>query len=298
MSEVRRCSLLGIPPELRLQIYSYVLGFDTGRLAIYDPAFDSGYEWRFRYEGFWGSKDGYGTRIIRHQPDLPRISWLCLQSTCKLISTELKSHMQSTAIYENEEHHNYEMTITGRRGNLAGVVWNSLPCPPEQCRVLTANITLRGEITLWGDGGPMPIIRELYQTLNRFLHCGPMLDAKTPLRRSVKLEGVVVVINLRRDSYVFIGEDADPETAESLWQHRDGQLLRRLHSHVGDLVATGLLDGFIKRIVLVNGRSREELGQVQVARKEGPGAVPSLWDRYGFEWGVERSDSASASGPE
>lgn len=53
MAEPKRANLLGLPTELRLRIYDYVLSFDTGRLAIYDPAFPSGHEWRFKYEGLW-----------------------------------------------------------------------------------------------------------------------------------------------------------------------------------------------------------------------------------------------------
>lgn len=164
--ESNPATLLGLPTELRLKIYDDVLSFDRGRLAIYHPAFPSGHEWRFKYEGLWTPEDGDSTRIIRHDASLPRISWLSLLSTCSTIREELQGHMRSPAACHTtppsrstgeddanggsaDATHTYELRITASRKELAGTVLLSRPCVPKDCKALTAHITLPGDVEFW-----------------------------------------------------------------------------------------------------------------------------------------------------
>lgn len=310
ISEPKRAALLGMPPELRLKIYDEVLGFDRGQLTIHDPAHPLDHEWRFTYKDLWSHERGFGTRISRHDTSLPYISWLSLLSTCSVVRGELKGHMstvaaaaafQASSATDEAEHEaavntawTYELCIAASYRKLTDAVFISLPCSPTDCRALTAHITLPRGLSFWGDGGPMPILRELYQTLNRFLHCGPVLDAPRPLSTGpLRLEELRIIVKAEAKS-----QDELVDGEESVFEEMAA--LRPRDTSVSDIGGfarsveqTGLLDGLVRRIVVLaaddgevaESDAREEV-VMQVHERE-IHAVPDYWKRYGFEWRVD-----------
>lgn len=283
-----RASFLGLPSELRLKIYDHVLDFDRDKpealVPFPDPEKD---DWRFKYNSFHLLSDGFETEIQRRYigQSLPRISWLSLQSTCRTVYHELRSHVLGPEKGQaHDSAHTYALSILGGKGRLQGLHFTSMPCPPQDCRILRARISLRGSGIMprfWGDGGPMPIVRELYQTLNRFLHCGPRLDAAKSLPHPLKLEKLVVT------TYVEEGEDNGlPEEYRARWNERTFDEVYRL---LRQLENTGLLQELIEQICVYaddgEGKAPRVIGEIAVRDLQKEGKVPDLWNRYGFQWG-------------
>ncbi|KAF7351219.1 hypothetical protein MSAN_01553000 [Mycena sanguinolenta] len=127
---------LGLPTELRLRIYE----------AVFDSPLDC-----------------QVTRRIRNKPPahtvpaLP-VPWLRLMLVCKAITEELRHlHTSRNTTYE------LEIDNLDKRHRIADeVTWRRIPCPPSSIRTLQANLTLHVGTTFWGDGGPMPLLSELY----------------------------------------------------------------------------------------------------------------------------------------
>ena len=146
---------------------------------------------------------------------------------------------------------------------------------------MTANIELHGDVKFWGDGGPRPIERDLYQTLNLLLHCGPRMDPGHPLPRAMKLEELIICV-------IYV---EDPDDDEEMRTHvRD--TFSEIYHAVETLQQTGLLWGLVDAVE-VHDRGLN-LPRVIVHRSEAP-SVPAHWDRYGFEWGIEGRVSTEQS---
>lgn len=135
----------------------------------------------------------------------------------------------------------------------------------------------------------MPIVRELYQTLNRFLHCGPMLDARTPLAQPLKLDRLVVVVETAKDYGDEMVQEMDAAQAQAYWAGRGEDALRYVSGYVRELESTGLLDGFVGNVEVLGSSdlsaTAKDEDRIWVRSREKPGIVPSDWDEYGFEWG-------------
>lgn len=282
-----RETLLGIPSELRLHIYDFVLDENA-----------SG--WTFCYK----DSRGLTTQIRRHPEDAaaPCFPWLSLLLTCSRISRELKEHMMlasadadaawtnaitNTTVPTLGRRGTYEMSIEADYRSLVRMTWSSISCPPSECRALTVHMTLPQDVSFWGDGGPAPIVRELYQTLNKVLHCGPRLDANTPLSHPMFLELLVVVVTVESGSGVKSQHTSTEEARRAL---------QSLWGIVGQLEDTGLLNGLVRRIVLgtnaAPGFDQGQIeGEVMVSQRKKPGKVPPYWSGYGFEWGITGSTS-------
>ncbi|KAF7351181.1 hypothetical protein MSAN_01549000 [Mycena sanguinolenta] len=160
--------LLGLPTELRLQIYDGVVHLPIDCQVAGRPS----------------SK--------LQQPALPApvlsISWLSLMLVCKTITEELRDYLLASG------NTTYELDIDtlDKRHIIADTVtWRQIPCPPRSVRRLQANLVLHFRTRFWGDGGPAPILSQLYQVLNRFIHNGPLLARQTPLVNHIHLDTLI-----------------------------------------------------------------------------------------------------------
>lgn len=123
----------------------------------------------------------------------------------------------------------------------------------------------------------MPIVRQLYQTLNWILHYGPVFCRTDPLSRPLHLETLVLNLSTARLSQ---GPASLPEKAG-----RNGvDKYQPIHHLVKLLQGSGVLTGYVDLIQLVDDDSRTT--DIVTRSGENPG-VPAYWDRYGFEWGLE-----------
>ncbi|KAI0205878.1 hypothetical protein F4808DRAFT_408153 [Astrocystis sublimbata] len=251
----KEASLLGISRELRQQIYGYVmrLSLDYEIAKYADGACDAGFR----------------TCIYRNR-DSMTISWVSLLLSCKYINTELSAYMSSPSILGNEDLHTYQLDIRGTsRGTLMSSQWQRISCPPSKARRVLVNYyvginQLDRRIHIWGSGGPMPILRQLYQTLNLLLQNGPILSRSTALQHPLNLESL---------HFIVIPDKICDEGG--------------IESFLKDLGKCGFLRGYIDRIYVKSSAGDEDFAVEGVENVE----VPSFWDGYGFEWGPDYKKS-------
>lgn len=125
----------------------------------------------------------------------------------------------------------------------------------------------------------MPILRELYQTLNRFLHCGPMLDARTPLRAGpVRLGVLRLIVKVEGRDEQMAGGEQRRDVMENL-----GFALFALHE-------IGIPSALVRRVVTVvtspDGEGAEDVIDEWMMSQGEHSSVPEEWARFGFQWGV------------
>ncbi|RWA11931.1 hypothetical protein EKO27_g3174 [Xylaria grammica] len=267
----REASFLGIPREARQHIYDYVMRRDLD------------------YEVVKGYRDGHGDGgcfviMYRHPWGTLIIPWINLLLTCKSVNTELGAYMSSPVILGDEDNRTYTMDIHGNtRGHLNSATWHRIPCSLSNVDTILVNILFetksdepswrkrahyrRHVRTFGSDGGPMPIVRQLYQTLNLLLHNGPILNRSHPLQLPPRLKKLEIHTAFK--PYRNSGEAATTTMTTGI-KH----LLKRLRS-------VGLLHGYVDHVHINDENGHTELKIDAVDN----GGVPSLWDREGFEWG-------------
>lgn len=282
----KRASLLGLPRELRLHIYSYVRETDIG-FRVLD-----------RFHDGHNRDRGFQTTPIRSNEPF-YLPWLALMLTCRTIASEISLSLLppiSTRAYADyhglvddvaseQRTCRIDLELTGS-GQVGEVKWRTLPCAPIETRFLHARLHFRGdavdsdsEFSFWGDGGPRGVVRSLYQTLNLFLHCGPRLDANNPLAAPVHLEELVVEVE---DPAKVSADVENEEDCDWVLKHlrRSSKLIAGYLTRLAD---TGLLFGYVDRLRVVGCDGAVS----EIAIREVRGArVPAFWDGYGFEWGV------------
>ncbi|KAI0190641.1 hypothetical protein EV127DRAFT_78125 [Xylaria flabelliformis] len=185
--------------------------------------------------------------------------------------------MHSPLILGDEAYRTYTMDVYGTgRGFLRSSSWQNIPCSPSNIKNILVNIHIDcgsrpRRIRTIGDGGPMPIVRELYQTLNLLLHNGPILSRTTPLQQPLKLKNLDVNVTVTSDS---IPDTPNPADNGIKW------CLKTLKN-------VGLLQGYVDHVHI-----NDEDGHTDLAIEAVDNAgVPALWDRNGFEWGQNHSQS-------
>nr|POE47048.1 hypothetical protein CFP56_00380 [Quercus suber] len=280
---VGRASFLGLPTELRLQIYSYLRCAPMNATVM--EGFRDGWE-----------DHAFQTTPIRADTTRINIPWLNLMLTSRAIAAEMKADAVSgraaaTAVTTSKAQ-TYSLSISAR-WNLDAITWTRIPCPPEDVRVLDVTFHAPCDLRFWGDGGPRGIVRSLYQTLNLFLHCGPMLQKGHPLKKHISLKELILRMDVshhccQKDD--LNGTDGFvPPCARLPYpvsMHPD-----YIQQLANQLCNTGLLSGYVYRLTIHGTRGSSNLLATQIAKP----CVPERWDGYGFEWGVDVKMDAAES---
>ncbi|KAK1067176.1 hypothetical protein LTR33_011410 [Friedmanniomyces endolithicus] len=265
MTTVPRASLLGIPTELRLQIYDSLMDEDVNYAVIK------------RWTGGHG-RDGFFTTATRNPEASLNLPWLSAMLSCPTIAYEMRSLMRNRKEGDSK-YTTYVMSaeLGNGGGDVRDVTWQRLPCAPSDAEVLIIECGAESDdFEPWGDGGPRNIVRSMYQTLNLFLHCGPRLDPTNPLLLGhVHLRELVVNVRMRGEIRQYFSMSGEPiKFSRSAYTLIRDMILR-------PLCYTGLLVGYVDRAAISDGKE-ESVMPMRTER----GGVPEHWDRYGFEWGV------------
>ncbi|KAF8138076.1 hypothetical protein K438DRAFT_1996399 [Mycena galopus ATCC 62051] len=270
-SSLPPCLFLGLPCELRLQIYDAVVSLPLGdcqvarqsRKPIKPPA--------------------------RATPARLPISWLSLM----LLEVD---------------------NLGSRYGIADKVTWHQIPCPPSGVRTLEAELVLNLMTRLWGCGGPNPILSQLYQVLNCFIHNGPLLVKGSPLLQHIHLETLslrIRVLDVDPD-----GEGRTEPYSKKTVDYLKKDIRRDLQRYISEVVERGLLFGAVEKIVMRSADDSEgdltvdDGGDNATADDadddDGCGNATGVtewevryqrigdmteWNAYNFHWGVPGSSS-------
>jgi len=280
-----QATFIGIPRELRLRIYDYLRHspIEYQVLKGFNDDFTNG---------------GFSAKPIRAEDQHLYLPWLNVALTCRPLAHEIQSSLISspasaTAGEDAErrgESADHDRTYTLsmeliRQGQVGQVTWTTIPCAPSDVKTLVVTCNADSKTRFWGDGGPMGIVRSLYQTFNLFLHCGPNFNATRPLPARIRLQELVVVMAVAERKNRQDGE-------EMSWSHP----YRSMKSILWTLEGTGLLSGYVEKLRIVGegDRVQDKLvvrqgGVVQdelVVQQGVVGRVPQRWAGYGFQWGL------------
>ncbi|KAF8186973.1 hypothetical protein K438DRAFT_1973162 [Mycena galopus ATCC 62051] len=120
--------LLDLPAELRLKIYD----------AVLDLPLDC--------------------KVVRHRPGRKPHPYQTSKSMT--IANELQYYVHASA----NTTYKLEVNNLERRNSLVNeVTWREIPCPPSSARTLQATLVFDSSTRFWGNGGPNPILSQLYQ---------------------------------------------------------------------------------------------------------------------------------------
>ncbi|KAF7194596.1 hypothetical protein HII31_04102 [Pseudocercospora fuligena] len=263
-------SFLGLPRELRLQVYQHVFDLDLDCIIL-----DCWRDTHTQNHGFKSVPDlNVESKLI--------IPWLNLMLTCKTFAVELRAAMRENRFADTKRNVTWMLDLEATRGGmtLGTTSWQRIPCPPDQVQILEAYYNASRGFQAWGVGSPHGITSGLYQTLNHIIHCGPRFDSRHPLPKPMHIKELRVKVESRDkadrvyddDHYMTLSDrDTDPHTT-----------LIALGSIVGQIVRTGVLQGFVDRIRVFTADKELSWTPKDV---EGEG-IPEYWNRYGFDWGM------------
>ncbi|KAI1311712.1 hypothetical protein F5Y03DRAFT_342067 [Xylaria venustula] len=262
----REASFLGIPRETRQNIYDYVIRSDLN------------YEVVKLYKDGWGDS-GFSTVMYRHPAEVLVVPWVNLLLTCRSINAELGAYMDSPLVMNDKDNRTYTMDIHGTSsGVLKSSTWQKIPCSPSNVNTVSVNILIKHtprdwSVRIWGSGGPLPILRQLYQTLNLTLHNGPVLSRASPLQHPLKLKNLVIHAAVTSDNSSEALNTRDRSTG--------------IKWCLETLKEAGLLRGYVDQIHFTDEVDHADI-VIEPIKNAG---VPDSWDRYGFEWGHDVGDS-------
>ncbi|KAF8138080.1 hypothetical protein K438DRAFT_1996403 [Mycena galopus ATCC 62051] len=236
--------LLGLPCELRLQIYD-ALPLDC---ELCRPR-----------------RRKFAKKRSEREPPLA-IPWLALILVCKTIADELRHVYTSTS--GNTAYH-LEVDNLRNSYSLAHMVtWRRIPCPPSSVRTLQVDLLLNMASRFWSSGGPsQTILGDLVDVLNHFIHNGPLLLRRLPLRQHIHLDTLIFHIRVIEGAPDPRGPHGpyDETTANSTKKRLRGEF----EQYISRLVEEGPLFGMVDKIVC---RSADGDG----AETKGPDRVLSL----------------------
>jgi len=142
MTTVPRASLLGIPTELRLQIYDSLMDEDVNYAVIK------------RWTGGHG-RDGFFTTATRNPEARLNLPWLSAMLSCPTIAYEMRSLMRNRKEGDSK-YTTYVMSaeLGNGGGDVRDVTWQRLPCAPSDAEVLIIECGAESDdFEPWGDGG-------------------------------------------------------------------------------------------------------------------------------------------------
>ena len=274
MVATKAASFLGLPAELRLEIYERVLQLDVAYSVLNGTSED------------WCAYTPYG-RTLREAHARLQLPWQALMLVCKHVRLELRHLMQAPGPISTEARFTYdaELKMSTNCYDLERLAWRKIPCPPARTTKVVAYLNVRDvkEIRFGGDGGVTPILQALYQSLNHLLHCGSTLSTTRPLKDPMRIKELVVVYDH--------GEVATTTQEDRPWlgpvihgRTRHPSTFRSLCGRIGSILYTGILSGYIEEVRVCS--TYDEQTKVVT---EGVG-LSDYWARAGFKWDVPRKD--------
>jgi hypothetical protein len=266
-SPADQCHLLRISRELRNCIYDHVIHLN--------PPSDTVWDYKDDFD-----KGRFHTTTLKAPGTNFSIPWVDLLLTCKAISIEIIAYLDLQSNLDKVENRTWTLELATSGGLLKPALWRQIPCYPAKAGILVANLDFTNRrAQFWGDGGPMPIVRQLYQTLNRVLHYGPAFGRQVLLSQPLRLKTLVLRAT-RGSSQKEIQTPAQPDSSGNRIPTRN---YRQLCTFIQDLKRIGILWGCIDAIQIIDEDSHEKQ-EIVIQFVENAG-VPEGWDGYGFEWG-------------
>ncbi|KAJ7816939.1 hypothetical protein B0H14DRAFT_3877659 [Mycena olivaceomarginata] len=272
--------LLDLPPELRGQIYDAVIALPLDCQIARQTH----------------RREQQTDAATAADTDRLPIPWLDLMLVCKLITKELHHHVHrdtsGNTTYELEVDN---LTSLRGRGIAKKVTWRQIPCLPSRVRTLQAELVFISGTQFWGNGGPNPILSQLYQVLNSLIHRGPLLVRQSPLGSNIHLD--TLILHLR-----VVKPDLEEQPPKGYWPLRNEpveqskkRLRNDLEDYISIIVNRGVLFGAVDRIVCRSADDDDGDATKWDVRRETIGDMAE-WNRYQFNWGVPGSSSLEASG--
>ncbi|KAK4891727.1 hypothetical protein LTR27_009735 [Elasticomyces elasticus] len=258
-------SFLGIPRELRLQIYEKLQEKDL-EYKVLD-----------KWSGGFDTRGFFATPIRNAEARLV-CPWLSLLLSCRAIAAEMQSLIRNQA-QGDDKHSTYvmETDIGGQESqDMGNVIWQRMPCAPTSAKVLLVHCYTDTRNNFWGDGGPLNLVRSMYQTLNLFLHCGPRLNPEKPLQDGhLHLRELVIHMHLRQGANYFTYADGSTGRSDA-YTEMCGRICTFLR-HMG------VLSYSFERVRITDGK---EEGGFLVDSSQPFSVVSDHLKSYGFGWGV------------
>ena len=249
MTTPQRATLLGLPRELRDQIYH--------------AAFVTDISISFTKHG------GLSNRAIftpTKPPSGRNIPWINLMLACRTIRDDLQAYTTKSKSMQSDkckQLRTYCLDIKFNKRDINTITWRCIPCHPSEADTIVTNATAPKEgVRFGGCGGPSQPANSLWHLLNSTLHYGPRLRAQ-PLVRHMQVQEVTV----------WISEGNENSEHRAAY----GYIARMLAA----LAMCGVLYQYVDRFLISNERYSEEIEVVH----EGAEASQELI-RYGFTWGV------------
>ncbi|KAF7351197.1 hypothetical protein MSAN_01550700 [Mycena sanguinolenta] len=211
--------LLDLPRELRLQIYD----------ALADLLLDCRVD---------RTRQKVRTKLatVRSATTRLPIPWLSLMLVCKTISNEMQYHIRGYTTYILEAKNFVSVQTLADR-----VTWRGIPCPPSNVRTLEANLYLSLMTHCWATTMPTPVVSDLYQVLNCFIHNGPVLTRRRPLTTHIHLNTLILQIHTERYLELCNPPEVIAAHRKKLWQELQWCITR--------VVEKGVLFGAVDKIV-------------------------------------------------
>ena len=269
MSARAETTFLGLPTELRLKIYNYIIHADPECIILRD------------IQHVTGSNGTQAVLLGNSKANLrSHLSWLDLQLTCSAIASEIRSYMTGPSFLNVEENCTYVLDLdvynnsgSSKANRLA--TWRSLPCHPADAKVLIVNVATRRGPAPWTEGGPASLARALYQIFNHLVHKGPKIVTTPLLPDHMRLRELIVNVDIGVDcEYPALGCNTVTE-----------RNYRLLVTGWGQVSKTGFLMDYLERTKI---RRIDDDGSeidIPVEWQKFP-SIPGYWSGYGFQWGV------------
>ncbi|KAK4554694.1 hypothetical protein LTR86_008196 [Recurvomyces mirabilis] len=265
-------TLLGIPRELRLEIFDHLRHQDYNHTLV-----------NFSQQS-WSEDNGKA-----QPPTNLSISWNSLLRTCRMLHAEVINHVTTESTNLQSGHHTAELELVCGTRRLHRVILRRLPCPPSQIREVRVHMNARGirGISALGDGGFCPIVKQMFHTLRRLLQDGPLLNDNRPLAMRMPVRDLIVEYDLG-DKLMQADEEKVTARRESAKPRQvfleDGHIggYYEVISFAKSLVNTGVLSGYLERIVVCNKFFDEEV--IVVPSVTGGYSIPDYWEHAGFWW--------------
>ena len=252
MATPERASLLGLPRELRDQIYGHVL---MTKLKI-----------TFSKSGGMFER----ATFTLSEPGRFSLPWVNLSLACKTCHHDLQDYVEDNKKRRSgpaDDLRTYVMDITFNQGDLEVITWRHLPCTPAQAKIIIVNAKAPEQTSFGGDGGPGQPAYSLWYLLNNTLHYGPRMQHPA-------LPEHMHVQELRMQLHQRNGNSHGRQT----------RAFEYIYSWMHTLLWPGFLFGYVDRLYVSIKQHTKEL----VVQSRGDCSVPHEWVRWGFKWGAAR----------